>query len=67
MFEALEKQTIDLVILDVMLQGEDGFRLCQRLRATSRICRTSRGLPCIGRKRRSATHASDECRRPKPN
>lgn len=37
MFEALEKQTIDLVILDVMLQGEDGFRLCQRLRATSRI------------------------------
>jgi len=32
MFEALEKESIDLVILDVMLRDEDGFRLCRRLR-----------------------------------
>jgi two-component system, OmpR family, response regulator len=37
MFAALEKQMIDLVVLDVMLQGEDGFSLCQRLRAMSQI------------------------------
>lgn len=37
MFAALEKKPIDLVILDVMLQEEDGFCLCQRLRATSRV------------------------------
>jgi two-component system OmpR family response regulator len=37
MFAALEKQSIDLVILDVMLQDEDGFSLCRRLRASSRI------------------------------
>src|SRR5882762_3546469 len=37
MFAALEKHAIDLVILDVMLPREDGFRLCQRLRATSRV------------------------------
>ena len=35
MFAALEKQPIDLVILDVMLQREDGFDLCRRLRAHS--------------------------------
>jgi two-component system OmpR family response regulator len=37
MFAALERHSIDLVILDVMLQREDGFSLCQRLRATSRV------------------------------
>jgi two-component system OmpR family response regulator len=37
MFAALNAEPIDLVILDVMLQGEDGFSLCRRLRATSRI------------------------------
>jgi two-component system OmpR family response regulator len=37
MFAALERHSIDLVILDVMLQGEDGFSLCQRLRAISRV------------------------------
>jgi two-component system OmpR family response regulator len=37
MFAALERHSIDLVILDVMLQGEDGFSLCQRLRAVSRV------------------------------
>jgi two-component system OmpR family response regulator len=37
MFAALERHSIDLVILDVMLRGEDGFSLCQRLRAISRV------------------------------
>jgi two-component system, OmpR family, response regulator len=37
MFEALEAQKVDLVILDVMLQGEDGFSLCRRLRADSNV------------------------------
>jgi two-component system, OmpR family, response regulator len=37
MFTALERHSIDLVILDVMLQGEDGFSLCRRLRAISRV------------------------------
>jgi two-component system, OmpR family, response regulator len=30
MFAALDGPSIDLVILDVMLQGEDGFSLCRR-------------------------------------
>ena len=37
MFAALEAQTVDLVILDVMLHGEDGFSLCKRLRMDSRV------------------------------
>src|SRR3981081_867549 len=37
MFAALEKQPIDLVILDVMRREEDGFNLCRRLRAQSPI------------------------------
>jgi two-component system OmpR family response regulator len=37
MFAALNAEPIDLIILDVMLRGEDGFSLCRRLRATSRI------------------------------
>src|ERR1700680_3792029 len=37
MFAALEKQPIDLVILDVMLREEDGFSLCRRLRAQSQV------------------------------
>lgn len=37
MFAALERQTIDIVILDVMLQDEDGFSVCRRLRTTSSI------------------------------
>jgi two-component system, OmpR family, response regulator len=37
MFAALEKHAVNLVILDVMLKREDGFSLCQRLRATSRV------------------------------
>jgi two-component system OmpR family response regulator len=37
MFAALERHPIDLVILDVMLPREDGFSLCQKLRAISRV------------------------------
>jgi two-component system OmpR family response regulator len=37
MFGVLEKHPIDLVILDVMLQNEDGFSLCSRLRAASAV------------------------------
>jgi two-component system OmpR family response regulator len=37
MFAALEQQPIDLVILDVMLQDEDGFSLCRRLRSASQV------------------------------
>lgn len=33
----LTKQTIDLIILDIMLPGEDGLTLCRQLRAHSHI------------------------------
>lgn len=37
MFAALDLVKIDIVILDIMLRGEDGFSLCRRLRATSQV------------------------------
>lgn len=37
MFAALDAQQIDLVVLDINLAGEDGFSLCSRLRATSKV------------------------------
>lgn len=37
LFAAIERQPVDLVILDVMLQGEDAFSLCRQLRAKSKI------------------------------
>lgn len=37
MEEALRQQPFDLVILDLMLPGEDGLALCRRLRAQSAI------------------------------
>ncbi|KVU60305.1 response regulator [Burkholderia cepacia] len=37
LFTALKAQPIDLVILDIMLPGEDGFSLCREIRATSGI------------------------------
>ena len=37
MFAILKNQPIDLVILDVMLQAEDGFSVCRALRAVSQI------------------------------
>lgn len=37
MAPVLARGAVDLVVLDVMLPGEDGFSICRRLRATSRI------------------------------
>ena len=37
MFTALEEHSIDLVILDLMLRGEDGLSLCRRLRTISHV------------------------------
>jgi two-component system OmpR family response regulator len=33
----LERDDIDLIVLDVMLPGEDGFAICRRLRAASSV------------------------------
>jgi len=33
----LKQQEVDLVVLDVMLPGEDGFSICRRLRANSGV------------------------------
>ncbi len=35
MFDALKHKLFDLVILDIMLPGEDGFELCRKLRQNS--------------------------------
>ena len=35
MWKALERSAIDLIVLDLMLPGEDGLTLCRRLRADS--------------------------------
>lgn len=37
MNRALEQEAFDLVVLDVMLPGEDGFSICSRLRTASSI------------------------------
>lgn len=37
MWRALESETIDLVVLDLMLPGEDGLNLCRKLRAGSAL------------------------------
>lgn len=37
MLQALDDGKIDLIVLDLMLPGEDGLTLCRNLRATSRI------------------------------
>ena len=34
---ALQGNTVDVVVLDVMLPGEDGFSICRRLRANSSL------------------------------
>lgn len=38
MFAALMHETYDLILLDIMLPGEDGLALCRRLRATGTAC-----------------------------
>ncbi len=35
MWKALERGTVDLIVLDLMLPGEDGLTLCRKLRAES--------------------------------
>jgi two-component system, OmpR family, response regulator len=35
MFRALEVAKVDLIVLDLMMPGEDGLTLCRRLRATN--------------------------------
>lgn len=37
MFQILEKNAIDLIVLDLMLPGDDGFVLCRKLRRESKI------------------------------
>lgn len=37
MDRALAREKIDLILLDVMLPGEDGFSICRRLRAVSGV------------------------------
>lgn len=37
MFSVIERQAVDLIILDIMLRKEDGFSLCTRLRTSSKI------------------------------
>ncbi len=37
MDRALRREAVDLVVLDVMLPGEDGFSICSRLRASSNL------------------------------
>ena len=37
MMEQLNKQAVDLIILDIMLPGEDGMTLCRKLRTTSQV------------------------------
>ncbi len=37
MFDAVEKGRFDLIVLDIMMPGEDGLSLCRRLRAASKV------------------------------
>jgi two-component system OmpR family response regulator len=37
MWQFLDRTRIDLVVLDIMLPGEDGLELCRKLRARSRL------------------------------
>jgi two-component system OmpR family response regulator len=48
MWHMLEKQPVDLIVLDLGLPGEDGLQLCRRLRTTSQtpvVMLTARGEP----------------------
>src|SRR5215471_12139169 len=35
--DALLRSSIDLIVLDIMMPGEDGMTLCRELHATSRV------------------------------
>lgn len=37
MFQQLDKKSVDLVILDLMMPGEDGLSLCRKIRQTSHL------------------------------
>lgn len=37
MFEILAHRHVDLIVLDIMMHGDDGLTLCRRIRATSNI------------------------------
>ena len=37
MMQTLKSAQIDLVVLDIMMPGEDGLSLCRRLRARGQI------------------------------
>lgn len=43
LFSALEKKTPDLILLDVMLDGEDGFSILEKLRKNV----PTKNVPCI--------------------
>jgi two-component system, OmpR family, response regulator len=48
MRKALDSSRVDLIVLDLMLPGEDGLQLCRKLRASSNvpvIMLTARGQP----------------------
>ena len=36
MFKALETGRFDVIVLDVMMPGDDGFTVCRKLRSTNR-------------------------------
>ena len=38
LFAALEREPFDLILLDIMMPGEDGLSLCRRLRAPGTSC-----------------------------
>ena len=41
----LARERYDLMVLDLMLPGEDGLSICRRLRVRLRVARSSRKAP----------------------